>query len=251
MVALVLVYAPAQRRRAAGLQVADIRRGRHHPLHYLSVPGSRPVAREFGVRAEHRGRRRRHRLRRPGGAGPAIARPAGRAEAVFGPVRLPRRGQPGPVLRHGCAVVLRDEWGRRGGAKNRFDLRRPAPQCVLVCFHLHKQQARPSAPELLRGDPRRPVLFLRSFQSDTARVKPVGLASLPLFPAILGQDVRGVPAPAMSKYGPFVGLGNPEDYLPSLCAAKVYQRDDSRRETVLGFLRRAPWLFCWKATRPD
>ena len=92
---------------------------------------------------------------------------------------------------------------------------------ALVCFRLHKQQTRPSASEILQHDRRPPVLFLRSFRSDAARVKPWGSGMLPMYPEWMGKSFEEFLAPAMRDTGPFIGLGDPEDYLPSLGASKV------------------------------
>src|SRR5262249_55024378 len=59
---------------------------------------------------------------------------------------------------------------------------------ALACFRLHKQQTQRSATEILQHDTRPPVLFLRSFQSDAARVKPWGSGMLPMYPEWMGKS---------------------------------------------------------------
>jgi hypothetical protein len=113
---------------------------------------------------------------------------------------------------------------------------------ALACFRFHKQQTLPSASESLALDTRPPVLFLRSFQSDAERVKPWGSGMLPMYPDFLGKSFEEFLAPAMNKIGPFIALGNPDDYLPTLGASKVYERDDVWRATVLDYLERAKFV---------
>ncbi len=121
---------------------------------------------------------------------------------------------------------------------------------ALACFRLHNQQMRPPASQILHQDPRPPVLFLRSFQSDAARVKPWGSGMLPMYPQWMGKSFEEFLAPAMREAGPFIGLGDPEDYLPSLGASKVYQRDDTWQDTVLDFLRRAGLVILLEGDTP-
>jgi hypothetical protein len=140
----------------------------------------------------------------------------------------------------------------RGGAANSVFLLGGALllTAALACFRLHKRQAQPSAAEVLRHDTRPPVLFLRSFRSDAARVKPWGSGMLPMYPDWLGKSFEEFLAPAMNETGPMVGLGDPEDYLPTLGASKVYQRDDTWQETVLDYLRRAGLVLILEGDTP-
>ncbi|HYW85818.1 MAG TPA: hypothetical protein VFB30_21375, partial [Spirochaetia bacterium] len=120
----------------------------------------------------------------------------------------------------------------------------------LGCFRLHKQQSLPSVSEILRKDTRPPVLFLRSFESDSARVAGVLAEILPMFPVWMGTTFEETLAPAMQRLGPFVALGNPEDYLPSPGAAKAYQDDDAWQEFVLDLLRRAGVIIIQEGVTP-
>lgn len=121
---------------------------------------------------------------------------------------------------------------------------------ALACFRLHKQQSLPSASEILQTDKRPPVLFLRSFESDAARVQPWGSGMLPMYPEWMGKSFEEFLAPSIGKIGPFIGLGDPEDYLPTLGTNKVYQRDDTWQETVIQFLEQAGLVLILEGDSP-
>lgn len=78
--------------------------------------------------------------------------------------------------------------------------------------------------ELLATDPRRPVLFLRSFREDQAvlprpshtllgKVLALGLPPQTLDELLLDEG---------TLYGPVVALGNPQDLMPPYGAARGY-----------------------------
>jgi hypothetical protein len=118
------------------------------------------------------------------------------------------------------------------------------------CFKLDKQQRQQSAREILVKDQRPPVLFLRSCQSDAARIKSKARFLLPFYPNWTGRSFEELLAPALGQHGPFIGLGNPEDYLPTLGAAKVYERDERWQETASGFIRRARIVIIMEGETP-
>jgi hypothetical protein len=106
-------------------------------------------------------------------------------------------------------------------------------------FFLHKQRTLSSASDILANDPRPPVLFLRSFASDRARLVGPGVFIGVGLPSSRGRTFEQYLAPEIGKFGPFIALGDPEDYLPTLGAVKVYQGDDTWQTTVLRFLEMA------------
>lgn len=120
---------------------------------------------------------------------------------------------------------------------------------AISCFRYQSQSHLPGTTEVLAHDHRPPVLFLRSFASDHMRKKS-SLGFLPLYPTEFGKSFEEFLAPAAAKLGPFVALGDPEDYLPSFGAAKVYQRDDSWQQTVLDLLARADYVFLLEGASP-
>jgi hypothetical protein len=108
---------------------------------------------------------------------------------------------------------------------------------ALSCSRLHKQQSTAPASRVLLNDPRPPVLFLRSFRHDDLRKGGMGRGIVRFFSRSVGKSFDEILAPAMNKIGPFIALGNPEDFLPCLGSSKVYQRDDAWQETLISFLR--------------
>jgi len=120
----------------------------------------------------------------------------------------------------------------------------------LGCCRLRNQQNLPSVAETLRKDPRPPVLYLRSFESDSARVTGALAEILPMFPVWMGETFEEALAPAVNRFGPFVALGNPVDYLPTRGAVKAYQKDDAWQEFVLDLLRRAGVVILQEGATP-
>jgi hypothetical protein len=110
---------------------------------------------------------------------------------------------------------------------------------ALVFFLFRKQQRQLPGNVILEKDLRPPVLFLRSFKSDSAGSLSLARLLVPTQPGWMGKSFEQFLAPEMSQFGPFVALGNPDDYLPALGAAKVYQEDERWRETIFGLLPKA------------
>jgi hypothetical protein len=122
---------------------------------------------------------------------------------------------------------------------------------MFACYRLAQQQARPSVAEMLQRDRRAPVLFLRSFRSDAIRTRHPFLMRC-ILPGINvpGESFDEFLAPALNILGPFVGLGNPEDYLPTLGASKVYVHDHLWEQTVKDFLLRAKLVILLEGDTP-
>lgn len=109
-----------------------------------------------------------------------------------------------------------------------------------TCFHLgaRAEQARRNA---IEGDPRPPILLLRSFASDRV-VQP----RRRLFGRIPWQGLTppspfdGHIAPLLDdRLGPVVTLGDPEDDLPAIGARRFYPGDAAWQETVTALMDRA------------
>lgn len=109
-----------------------------------------------------------------------------------------------------------------------------------LCFHLGARaaQARRNA---IEGDPRPPVLLLRSFAGDRV-VQP----RLRLFGRIPWRGLTppspfdGHIAPLLDdRLGPVVTFGDPEDDLPAIGARRLYPGDGEWREAVTALMDRA------------
>lgn len=115
-----------------------------------------------------------------------------------------------------------------------------------------RRQEQPSVEEKTANDSRPPVLYLRSFAAEGAyfwtgyehqitwATGPVGLASngrLALtFPEFFGKMVE-------QEIGPFVGLGNPEDWLPSEGLATTYYKDEGWEQHVERLMDESAFIF--------
>jgi hypothetical protein len=98
--------------------------------------------------------------------------------------------------------------------------------------------------ELLRSDPRPPVVYLRPFQEDQRRRyhDPVGdrQGGENAGPNSSTQATREPKiARQITRIGPFVAVGKPGDSLAPLGAARIYVSDDEWQETVTSLVRRA------------
>lgn len=97
---------------------------------------------------------------------------------------------------------------------------------------------------LLRTDPRPPILYLRSFGDDEKR------DPKPRIPARYGGirfHLSGLPrvtqeealAKAAARLGPFIAVGDPSDTLPDLGAARLYCHDAEWRSRVSDLMSQA------------
>jgi hypothetical protein len=75
------------------------------------------------------------------------------------------------------------------------------------------------AREALAQDPRRPVVWLRSFQIDERDAENIIAREVPL-------TFEEVATGALSRYGPVVAIGRPSEELPPLGALREYVGDD-------------------------
>lgn len=114
-----------------------------------------------------------------------------------------------------------------------------------VCQAKARQTKAAGLDEVLAADQRPPVLYLRPFEReddvfasltdnecralDIPVLNPQALRHPVTFEAYLARTVQ-------TELGPFVALGDPEDYLPPLGAARKYFSDESWRESFLELL---------------
>ena len=148
------------------------------------------------------------------------------------------------------AVTLMDREGPgRGGIRGEIDdLWRGVPILVAFMLLLHagiqrfrsgwRHEAR-TAEEVLAADPRKPVLYLRSFTVDdqlllSAPGRWAWLARLFTYTATVGPEQEL--AFIMERVGPVVAIGKPGERLPELGAARRYAGDDEWRQVVGNFM---------------
>jgi hypothetical protein len=102
----------------------------------------------------------------------------------------------------------------------------------------------PDGWELMRRDPRPPVVFLRPFQEDSRWTydNPIGKREGgDITPSAGRKRATREPKVAreLSRIGPFVAVGRPGEKLSPLGAARIYVSDEQWQETVLSLVGRA------------
>ena len=99
--------------------------------------------------------------------------------------------------------------------------------------------------EVLRFDPRPPVLYLRSFDDDAVPLPIIASARRPLFEffSIRGADpFEECVAWELDSYGPVIAVGRPGASLASLGAAREHLSDDTWRDEVAARMNSAGWI---------
>jgi TM2 domain-containing membrane protein YozV len=112
----------------------------------------------------------------------------------------------------------------------------------------------PSAEEVLRDDPRPPVVYLRSFGIDDEIVSTGGgrfarLWNLLQYMAAASpeQELAWI----LARVGPVVAIGKPGERLPQLGAARLYVDDDRWRETIDGLMTRSALVVVRAGNTPN
>jgi len=107
-----------------------------------------------------------------------------------------------------------------------------------------------SAEEVLKKDPRPPVVYIRSFKDDQALTPDVNRSSK-WFPRLLTKwfsrlltwtvavSIEQELAFIMNRVGPVVAIGKPGEQLPELGAARLYARDDEWQVKITDLMRRS------------
>lgn len=114
---------------------------------------------------------------------------------------------------------------------------------AILFWGLGRTLCAPDAREVLRRDPRPPVVFLRSFHQDERKThsKPQGpvaggLSTVDhLFTAHREQEMAG----ALNRIGPFIAVGRPGEPLATLGASRVYLADEDWKTVVEEMVRRS------------
>jgi len=92
------------------------------------------------------------------------------------------------------------------------------------------------AADVLRRDPRLPVLYLRSFLDDSSTAKPtsrfLGMGNI-VTPATQEEQVVAV----LQGAGPVVAVGQPGEALPELGAARLYLQDHEWKDEVSSLMQ--------------
>jgi peptide/nickel transport system permease protein len=99
--------------------------------------------------------------------------------------------------------------------------------------------------DVRRSDPRRPVLYLRSFGDDVAPIRRrFGLLGLllPFVPEHVTLEEAVVDA--MWSQGPVIAIGRPGESLSPLGAARVYLGDEEWQNQIEGWLAEATAIVC-------
>ena len=92
-----------------------------------------------------------------------------------------------------------------------------------------------SAEAAQQGDPRPPILFLRSFRDDKYKLKErVRVAGVPINQPLRMEEALAV---RFRDFGPFLAVGEPGEGLPQLGAARAYLSDDQWQAAVLNWIR--------------
>src|SRR5262245_11776910 len=109
-----------------------------------------------------------------------------------------------------------------------------------LLLQLGRKLSRPDAATLLEADERAPIVLLRSFQDDEKSVKRRSVLARLLFWGFGGRiRLEQAIAGELSRFGPFVAIGEPGERLPDLGAARGYFSDDEWQAAVLDWIGRA------------
>ncbi|HSP28523.1 MAG TPA: hypothetical protein VLN74_08240, partial [Ilumatobacteraceae bacterium] len=114
-----------------------------------------------------------------------------------------------------------------------------------VLWRVARALGRARVTDVLRRDPRPPVLYLRSFDDDAVPLPIIASARRPLFEffSIRGADpFEECVAWELDSYGPVIAVGKPGGSLASLGAAREHLADDTWRDEVAERMNSAGWI---------
>jgi len=106
-------------------------------------------------------------------------------------------------------------------------------------LQMGRKLSRPDATTLLEADERAPIMLLRSFQDDEKSVKRRSALARLLFWGFSRVRLEEAIAGELSRFGPFVAIGEPGERLPDLGAARSYFSDGEWQAAVLDWIGRA------------
>ena len=99
----------------------------------------------------------------------------------------------------------------------------------------------------MRADTRPPVLLLRSFKDDQARLRPIGFLSLLQLRRSRLEEAVGR---EVGILGPFIAVGTPGESLPELGAHRAYLGDGEWQHAVLDWIDRSRIVLMIAGTTP-
>jgi hypothetical protein len=109
--------------------------------------------------------------------------------------------------------------------------------------HYRSRAAAPALKAVVTADPRPPVLYLRAFyqESDAFQIVSIGEADRYTARPIISSKAKAISvtfeqylSSAISqRIGPFIALGNPEDFMPPEGAAREYAEDRNWQQQFL------------------
>ena len=113
-----------------------------------------------------------------------------------------------------------------------------------LCLYGAKRAKARSANDILKDDPRPPVLYLRAFSMEEEFFVYLPNDEASKYSTYMGQKVgvtleQYLAATLWQEIGPVVALGNPEDYVPPEGAARVYEGDENWKEEFLSLAHSA------------
>lgn len=106
-----------------------------------------------------------------------------------------------------------------------------------------------SAEEAMTKDPRRPVVYFRSFEDDLRFAWSSKKHGRPLFFGRYRTEEEQI-VKELKRIGPVVAIGNPEEKVPLAGASRLYTTDDLWRETAEQLLDRAALVVYRVGTTP-
>jgi len=128
-----------------------------------------------------------------------------------------------------------------------------AIQIAIKAFQRDNRKRLPKPDEAFENDTRPPVLFLRSFSKDSVvAFRELKMESLLPWsqnfhdrPISFEESLSGE---VNRHIGPFIGLGNPNDILPTFGAAKSYSSENSWKSIVAGYCQKAQLILIQEGT---
>ena len=112
-----------------------------------------------------------------------------------------------------------------------------------------------SAEQLLASDPRRPVVYLRSFEADSEIfLRPDGFwnkAATILFDYAVTFSPEQELAEIVNRVGPVIAIGKPGEPLPELGAARLYVGDADWKAKVTDMMARSRLVIIRTGSTPN
>jgi len=96
----------------------------------------------------------------------------------------------------------------------------------------------PEAKKLIKKDSRKPIVLLHSFEDNN-----LSILTYPMLFGIRGNiRLEEAISPILNEVGPFISIGNPQNWIPKLGTAKAFEKDESWQSRVLDWMKEAQYL---------